>query len=274
MVMTIVIVLYCLFAISPKVQYFVKMAVYIFDVLLTTFLVQFVAFPWPGDVDNFKFVKLIFMKLVSWIDIRWELRGKENLNVEGPAVLVCNHQSSLDLMGMMVAWPPRCVPLVKKELMYAGPFGIAGKLCGCIFIDRFNKNSAIQKMNAMVEAVVQNNIKIWIFPEGTRNHGKSMLPFKKGAFYLAVEAKASIPIIPVIFSSYDYFYSKKEHKFSPGFVLIDVLPAISTENLTNDDVDLLSQKTRAQMLAVFERNSLEAREKFFSSCNDKSPKKE
>lgn len=61
--------------------------------------------------------------------------------------------------------------------------------------------------------------KIWLFPEGTRNKDfTKFLPFKKGAFAMAVHAQ--VPIIPVVFSPY-YFINNKKYIFNRGkfFVL-------------------------------------------------------
>ncbi len=41
---------------------------------------------------------------------------------------------------------------------------------------------------------------IWVFPEGTRNLGKGLLPFKKGAFHMAIAA--GVPIVQVCVSNY------------------------------------------------------------------------
>jgi lysophosphatidate acyltransferase len=55
---------------------------------------------------------------------------------------------------------------------------------------------------------------IWIFPEGTRNATNKLLPFKKGAFHLAIQAQ--IPIVPLVVSSYNSFYNKKNKLFTSG----------------------------------------------------------
>ncbi|GCB83188.1 hypothetical protein scyTo_0023912, partial [Scyliorhinus torazame] len=60
-------------------------------------------------------------------------------------------------------------------------------------------------------------IRLWVFPEGTRNHDGNMLPFKRGAFHLAVQAQ--VPIIPVVFSSYNDFYNRAEKRFTSGMYL-------------------------------------------------------
>ena len=56
-------------------------------------------------------------------------------------------------------------------------------------------------------------IKLWIFPEGTRNNAGAMLPFKKGAFHVAVSGQ--IPILPIVFSSY-HFLDHKKKTFDEG----------------------------------------------------------
>ena len=72
--------------------------------------------------------------------------------------------------------------------------------------------------------------KLMIFPEGTRNSkkGLTMLPFKKGAFHIAIDGK--LPILPVVLSEYD-FLDVKNWIFNPGKVTIKVLPRIDTENI-------------------------------------------
>ena len=111
------------------------------------------------------------------------------------------------------------------------------------------------------------------FPEGTRhapsNDGASMLPFKKGAFHMAISI--GIPILPVVISEYDFIDTGKKifgecrwNSFRPE-VTLNVLKPIQTEDLTLDDMNQLIEKTRNKMIQVFEETKTKKRQK--SQCN-------
>ncbi|XP_006875621.1 PREDICTED: 1-acyl-sn-glycerol-3-phosphate acyltransferase alpha isoform X2 [Chrysochloris asiatica] len=166
-----------------------------------------------------------------------------------PYVVVSNHQSSLDLLGMMEVLPGRCVPIAKRELLWAGSAGLACWLAGVIFIDRKRTGDAISVMSEVAQTLLTQDVRVWVFPEGTRNHNGSMLPFKRGAFHLAVQAQ--VPIVPIVMSSYQDFYCKKERRFTSGRCQVRVLPPVPTEGLTPDDVPELADRVRHSMLTVF-----------------------
>ncbi|XP_054769598.2 1-acyl-sn-glycerol-3-phosphate acyltransferase alpha-like [Lytechinus pictus] len=182
---------------------------------------------------------------------------------EGPFVIVCNHQSSLDCIGLMELWPTRCVILMKKMLKYAGPFGLGAILAGSIFVDRSNNRSAKDTLSQAVKIIQTKGYRVFIFPEGTRKlpkessgtigNSEPLLPFKRGAFNLAILSQ--VPIVPVVFSSQKHLIDFKEYKFVSGEYTGVVLPPISTKGLTLEDVPDLSDRVRSQMIACF--NELE-----------------
>ena len=85
-----------------------------------------------------------------------------------------------------------------------------------------------------------------------------MLPFKKGAFHLAITAQ--LPISPVVFSRY-HFLNHSEKRYDPGHVIITVLPPIPTQNLTLDDMPQLIDDVRAKMMQVYRSTSDELKGK-------------
>lgn len=97
-------------------------------------------------------------------------------------------------------------------------------------------------------------MKLWIFPEGTRSSGEEMLPFKKGAFHLAITSQ--LPITPIVYSRY-YFLEHKEERFDSGEVIMTVLPPISTVGMTLEQLPELMEKVRNQMMEVYRNTSAE-----------------
>lgn len=181
--------------------------------------------------------------------LRFKIEGRQKLQGERPCVIISNHQSILDMMGLMEILPERCVQIAKRELMFLGPVGLIMYLGGVIFINRQRSSTAVSVMAEVGQRMIKERLKVWIYPEGTRNDNGDLLPFKKGAFYLAIQAQA--PIVPVVYSSFSSFYDSKLKLFTSGTIRVKVLDPIPTVGLTEADVPRLLDKCHHAMRDTF-----------------------
>jgi len=111
-----------------------------------------------------------------------------------PYILMCNHQSALDIHSLLVALPFEFKFVAKESLFRIPLFGWAMKRAGHISLDRDNPRKALKSMDEAARKI-RGGLNIVIFPEGTRGVGGTLLPFKKGGFALALKAK--VPVVPV-----------------------------------------------------------------------------
>ena len=116
------------------------------------------------------------------------------LHTTQPAVVVGNHQSNLDIATWATFFPARSVAVGKKEILKIPVFGWLWKVSTHILIDRSNAIAARESLAAAAERIRTENLNVWVLPEGHRNSKPEMLPFKKGAFHLAIAAQ--VPVIP------------------------------------------------------------------------------
>ena len=116
------------------------------------------------------------------------------------------------------------------------------------------QKKAMEALDITKKALTERNTNIWFFVEGTRNHGKNMLPFKKGAFVTAINA--GVPIVPVVTSPYLKGFSLNNK--TNGEAIIEVLPPIETKDLTKDDLEDLMLSCRLDMMETLNRLEEEA----------------
>ncbi|XP_047554803.1 1-acyl-sn-glycerol-3-phosphate acyltransferase beta isoform X1 [Lutra lutra] len=200
-----------------------------------------------------RIIKWFVLKFKYVFGLRFEIKGLQKLEVDHPCVIISNHQSILDMMGLMEALPERCVQIAKRELIFLGPVGLIMYLGGIFFINRQHSRTAMTVMADVGEHMVRDNLKVWIYPEGTRNDNGDLLPFKKGAFYLAIQTQ--VPIIPVIYSSFSSFYNPKTKLFTSGTIKVEVLDAVPTRGLMVADVPKLMDTCHQAMRTTFLRVS-------------------
>ncbi|KAH8895139.1 acyltransferase-domain-containing protein [Thozetella sp. PMI_491] len=173
---------------------------------------------------------------------------KHILDTTRPAVFIGNHQTELDVLMLGWMFPKYCSVTAKSSLRKTPFLGWFMSLSGSIFIDRKNSKDAREAMRGAADEIREKRQSVYMFPEGTRSYAKEpmLLPFKKGAFHLAVQAQ--VPIVPVVAANYSHVLYVKELVFKSGKIPLKVLDPIPTTGLTAEDVDELTQSTRELML--------------------------
>lgn len=190
-----------------------------------------------------------------WLIFRWiggvEFVIDDPKNILGstrPAVFIGNHQTELDVLMLGTMFPQYCSVTAKASLKRTPFLGWFMTLSGSIFIDRKNAKDAREAMKGAAQEIQNKRQSVYMFPEGTRSYAKEpmLLPFKKGAFHLAVQA--GVPIVPCVVANYSHVLYFKDFVFNAGKIPIKVLDPIPTKGLTAADVDALTTSTRDNML--------------------------
>nr|XP_048308707.1 1-acyl-sn-glycerol-3-phosphate acyltransferase beta [Myodes glareolus] len=236
---------------SRTARFYVKIGLYCVLCLSFSAVASIVCLLRHGGrtVDNMSIISWFVRSFKYVYGLRFEVRGQKKLEVDGPCVIISNHQSILDMMGLMEILPKRCVQIAKRELLFTGPVGLIMYLGGVYFINRQRARTAMSLMADLGDLMVKDNLKVWIYPEGTRNDNGDLLSFKKGAFYLAIQAQ--VPIIPVVYSSFSSFYNVKTKLFTSGTIRVQVLDAVPTSGLTEADVTTLVDTCYQSMRDTF-----------------------
>jgi lysophosphatidate acyltransferase len=159
------------------------------------------------------------MRYATGVDFKIE-DPNDYLNTTRPAVFIGNHQTELDVLMLGHIFPQYCSVTAKKSLKSVPFLGWFMNLSGSIFIDRANSTSARNAMAGAADEIQKRKQSVYMFPEGTRSYAKEpmLLPFKKGAFHLAVEA--GVPIVPVVVANYSNVLYVQGWRFNAGTIPI------------------------------------------------------
>jgi lysophosphatidate acyltransferase len=183
------------------------------------------------------------------LGIRVRAVGVERLQAHRPCIIISNHQSMLDVPILAEVFGPGQVVIAKRELRSIPFFGWLYTVTGNIFLDRGHHERAMKSLREAEEEIRRRKVAVWIFPEGTRGRepGK-LLPFKKGAFHLAVRTGA--PLIPVVVSPLRPSLDLEGGRLQPGTVEVRVLDPVPTGGLTERDIPRLMDEARHRMGAA------------------------
>ncbi len=210
---------------------------------IAMFIASIICILRPFHHNNGYFFSRVFSLLsykILGIDVIIE--GKEFLHLDESAILICNHQSNYDLFLVTYLIPKRAVTIGKHTLAWIPFFGQIYWLTGQILVNRTSRAKSLVSMKAASKKIKDKNLKIWMMPEGTRSLGRGLLPFKKGAFYLA--AQNEIPIITIAvgdFRNYDL------NKWRPGKLHVKIGAPVYASGKSKEDISSFCHSTYEDM---------------------------
>lgn len=177
--------------------------------------------------------------------------GRENIDKEKSYIFVANHHSYIDTTALFAYTGNRVALIAKKEVLKVPVLGQGMGFINFLAIDRSNPERAKKTLERAKE-IVKSGYSFALFAEGTRAMPGELLPFKKGAFHLALQTGAAI--VPVVFKNTDYIMGKKTGVVNPGTMEIVLLPPIETKNATEDDLMDLLKQTRGAIAEELAKN--------------------
>lgn len=175
---------------------------------------------------------------------RFSIEGEAPADIDQRAyVVVANHLSDADpFLLSFLPWDMRW--LAKEELYRLPLIGPLMRYGGDIPIARKSREGA---RHAMEEArrSLDAGISIMMFPEGTRSRDGNLLPFKDGAFRLAIEA--GVPILPIAIAGTEACRPKGSKWIGEASARARVLSPIETAGVGVEDVERIREQARARI---------------------------
>ncbi len=184
---------------------------------------------------------------------RFSYRGAMPRDPRRPYVVVSNHESFADIL-LISHLPWEMKWLSKAELFRIPVLGWLMHLAGDVPVKRGFGPSAIEAMTRCRE-ILARKVSVMIFPEGTRSPTQDLLPFKDGAFRLAIDA--GVPLLPLALHGTGSALRKHDWRIGRSTAVVEVLAPIETAGLTPADLPALKQKAHAMIVEARDRLALE-----------------
>ena len=178
-------------------------------------------------------------------------RGTEQIPQAGPVIYMGNHQSNFDILALTNAIPRRFSWLAKEELFRVPFFGGAMRRAGYIPLDRSDGRQALKSIEEAARRI-REGVSVVIFPEGTRTHDGSLLPFKKGGFILAT--RAAVPVVPFTINGSREINPRNRFRLHGGAITVTFSRPLWPEGTGHGARELLHQQVREAIAAGVERS--------------------
>jgi 1-acyl-sn-glycerol-3-phosphate acyltransferase len=190
-------------------------------------------------------------RVFLWIPpVKVIVTGSENVDPDQRYVVASNHLSLYDIPLLFRVLPVKGRFLSKQEIFRIPLVGRAMRTIGIIEINRASGSSSRRAIADGVRIGAERGYSFLVFPEGTRSVTGEPLPFKKGAFRIAIDT--GLPLLPVVIEGSDRISRPESKLFYRGKVTVRILPSIATAEMTNrDDLNSLVKSVESAMNTTY-----------------------
>ena len=180
---------------------------------------------------------------LAFVPVR--IRGLQHLPA-GPCIVVSNHASYLDGPLMTAALPGRFTFVVQHG---AADWPLAGRVIrrmGVTFVNRASARDGANQTRTLIRRLEQGDSLV-IFPEGTFDRPPGLLPFRRGAFLMAVHA--GVAVVPAVIRGSRSVFGEGQRLLRPGAIDIEVFAPVVPGGDHRHAVQVLADESRRAILA-------------------------
>ena len=195
-----------------------------------------------------------FVRLgLALVNVRVEVNGIERLDPDQTYIFTPNHQSLIEVPLFVTYLGCNPAYLGKKEVFKYPIFGYGIRMVGVVPVDRSNSPAAVESAKVATENLKRGKSYV-VYPEGTRSKDGRLLPFKKGAFMMAIDA--GVPVVPISVSGATRIMPKGQVKIFPSTVRLTIHEPIDTKEYTKETIAELMKKTQERVLSMLSPDEL------------------
>ncbi len=181
-------------------------------------------------------------RLLVAVNPYWQVRvvGRVPRRDAHPLVVVSNHESLADVL--LIGTLPWDMRWLSKASIFRVPFlGLMMRMAGDVAVRRKDAASRSESYRVLTRWI-ERGASVMIFPEGTRSKTRDMLPFRNGAFRLAIETGR--PVLPLAVTGTRQAIGKGSMRFGHADVVVRVLDPVETAGLSESDAAALRDRVR------------------------------
>ncbi|MDO5291207.1 MAG: lysophospholipid acyltransferase family protein [bacterium] len=182
------------------------------------------------------------------------VKGLENVPKDTPVLFVANHRGYFDILVSYATVPHLTGFIAKKQMRHIPCISRWMNNLNCLFLDRENIREGLKTILQGIENI-KNGYSMYIAPEGTRNQGKEMLPFKAGSFKLA--EKSGCPIIPIALTNTESCYETQAPWIKRAKVVIHYGEPVIISDLDKDTKKALSSYVQNKIQCMLDEDASE-----------------
>lgn len=203
------------------------------------------------DYSCLRMVQTAFKLMLKVAGVRLTVIGEENVPTDRAVLYIGNHRSYFDILLTYSRCPRLTGYVAKVEMLRYWLLRDWMKALYCLFLDREDLKAGLKTILQGIE-YIKKGISICIFPEGTRNRGEEMLPFKEGSMKMA--EKTGCPIIPMAITNSAEIFENHLPFVRPCHVILEYGTPILPGELSREERKFLGSYTQKKIQEMLDKN--------------------
>ena len=198
-----------------------------------------------------RIVAFIFNCILFLSGVKKDVIGIERIPKDRTVLYAMNHRGFFDVILALATVPGLAAFVSKKEIAKVPGLRLWMRNINCVFLDRENPREGIKAILKGIQNI-NNGTSMFICPEGTRNTGEELLPFKPGS--LKIAEKSGCPVVPVAVTHAEKVFENQKPWLRPYQMTIEYGEPIYVHELSKETKAELLDHTKERVEEMWRRN--------------------